>query len=115
MNIVVSDDRAENIEAAIDDNTKAIYLESIGNPRGNVPDFESISAVAKKHGVALIVDNTFRAAGAIARPIEHGANIVLNSATNLIGGHGNSNGGVIVDAGNFDYGNGRYPLFSRSE
>lgn len=112
VRFVGSDDRAEDIEAAIDDNTKAIYLESIGNPRGNVPDFESISAVAQKHGVALIVDNTFGAAGAIARPIEHGANIVLHSATKWIGGHGNSIGGVIVDAGNFDYGNGRYPLFT---
>src|SRR5690625_3638563 len=112
VRFVGSDDRAEEIEAAIDDNTKAIYLESIGNPRGNVPDFKSISAVAKKHGVALIVDNTFGAAGAIARPIEHGANIVLHSATKWIGGHGNSIGGVIVDAGNFDYGNGRYPLFT---
>lgn len=105
-------DSPEDFEAAIDENTKAIYLESIGNPRGNVPDFEKISAVAKKHGVALIVDNTFGAAGAIARPIDHGANIVVQSATKWIGGHGTSIGGVIVDAGNFDWGNGRYPLFT---
>tara|TARA_R100001143_G_scaffold53522_1_gene49031 strand:- start:37287 stop:38618 length:1332 start_codon:yes stop_codon:yes gene_type:complete len=105
-------DSPESFEAAIDENTKAIYLESIGNPRGNVPDFEGISAVAKKHGIALIVDNTFGAAGAIARPIEHGANVVVQSATKWIGGHGTSIGGVIVDAGNFNWGNGNYPLFT---
>ena len=108
----VEEDTPEAFEAAIDDNTKAIYLESIGNPRGNVPDFEGITAVAKKHGVAVIVDNTFGAAGAIARPIDHGANVVVQSATKWIGGHGTSVGGVIVDAGNFDWGNGRYPLFT---
>ncbi|CAN5420386.1 O-acetylhomoserine aminocarboxypropyltransferase/cysteine synthase [soil metagenome] len=108
----VEEETAEAFEALIDDSTKAIYLESIGNPRGNVPDFEGISKVAKKHGVALVVDNTFGAAGAIARPIDHGANVVVESATKWIGGHGNSIGGVIVDAGNFDWGNGRYPLFT---
>lgn len=108
----VKEDTPAAFEAAIDDNTKAIYLESIGNPRGNVPDFEGISAVAKKHGVAVIVDNTFGAGGAIARPIDHGANVVVESATKWIGGHGTSVGGVIVDAGNFDWGNGRYPLFT---
>lgn len=108
----VEDDSPEAFEALIDDNTKAIYVESIGNPRGNVPDFDGISAVAKKHGVALVVDNTFGAAGAIARPIDHGANVVVQSATKWIGGHGTSIGGVIVDAGNFDWGNGRYPLFT---
>ena len=105
-------DSPESFEAAIDENTKAIYLETIGNPRGNVPDFEGISSVAKKHGIALIVDNTFGAAGAIARPIEHGANVVVQSATKWIGGHGTSIGGVIVDAGNFNWGNGKYPLFT---
>ncbi|MCC5915251.1 MAG: O-acetylhomoserine aminocarboxypropyltransferase/cysteine synthase [Balneolaceae bacterium] len=108
----VEEDTPEAFEALIDDKTKAIYVESIGNPRGNVPDFDGISAVAKKHGVALVVDNTFGAGGAIARPIDHGANIVVESATKWIGGHGTSVGGVIVDAGNFDYGKGRYPLFT---
>ena len=112
VKFVHENDAPEDFEALIDDKTKAIYLESIGNPRGNVPDFESISAVAKKHGVALIVDNTFGAAGAIARPIDHGANVVVQSATKWIGGHGTSIGGVIVDAGNFNWGNGRYPLFT---
>lgn len=105
-------DEADSFEALIDDNTKALYVESIGNPRGNVPDFDGISAVAKEHGIALIVDNTFGAAGAIARPIDHGANVVVQSATKWIGGHGNSIGGVIVDAGNFNWGNGNYPLFT---
>jgi len=99
-------------ESLIDDNTKAIYVESIGNPRGNVPDFDGISAVAKKHGIALVVDNTFGAGGAICRPIDHGANIVVQSATKWIGGHGTSVGGIIVDAGNFNWGNGKYPLFT---
>jgi O-acetylhomoserine (thiol)-lyase len=106
------DDSPESFEALIDDKTKAIYVESIGNPKGNVPDFDGISAVAKKHGVALVVDNTFGAGGAIARPIDHGANVVVESATKWIGGHGTSIGGVIVDAGNFNWGNGRYPLFT---
>ncbi len=108
----VEEDTAEAYDKAIDENTKAIYVESIGNPRGNVPDFEGLAKVAKKHGIALIVDNTFGAAGAITRPIEHGANIIVQSATKWIGGHGNSIGGVIVDAGNFNWANGNYPLFT---
>lgn len=108
----VEDDQLESYEAAIDENTKAIYVESIGNPHGNVPDFEGLSAIAQKHGIPLIVDNTFGAGGSIVRPIEHGANIVVESATKWIGGHGNSIGGVIVDAGNFNWGNGNFPLFT---
>lgn len=112
VKFVDENDSPEAFDAAIDENTKAIYVESIGNPRGNVPDFEGISAVAKKHNIALVVDNTFGAAGAIARPIDHGANVVVQSATKWIGGHGTSIGGVIVDAGNFNWGNGKYPLFT---
>ncbi len=112
VKFVDENDSPEEFEAAIDENTKAIYVESIGNPRGNVPDFDEISSVAKKHGIALIVDNKFGAAGAIARPIDHGANVVVQSATKWIGGHGTSIGGVIVDAGNFNWGNGNYPLFT---
>lgn len=108
----VEDDTPESYEAAIDENTKALYVESIGNPRGNVPDFEGLSKVAQKHGIPLIVDNTFGAGGAICKPIKHGANIVVESATKWIGGHGTSIGGVIVDAGNFDWGNGNFPLFT---
>jgi O-acetylhomoserine (thiol)-lyase len=85
VKFVGEDDNPEDFEAAIDDNTRAIYVESIGNPKGNVPDFEKISAVAKKHGVALVVDNTFGAGGAIVRPIDHGANVVVESATKWIG------------------------------
>lgn len=108
----VEDDTVEAYEKAIDEHTKAIYVESLGNPRGNVPDFEGLSTLAEKHGIPLIVDNTFGAAGSICRPIDHGANIVVQSATKWIGGHGTSIGGVITDAGNFDWGNGNFPLFT---
>jgi len=108
----VEDDKLESYEAAIDEDTKAIYVESIGNPRGNVPDFEGLSAIAENHCIPLIVDNTFGAAGSICQPIKHGANIVTESATKWIGGHGTSIGGVIVDAGNFDWGNGNFPVFT---
>lgn len=106
------EDTIEAFAKLIDENTKALYVESIGNPRGNVADFEGLSKLAQKHGIALIVDNTFGAGGAIVRPIEYGANIVTASATKWIGGHGTSIGGVIVDGGNFNWGNGNYPLFS---
>jgi O-acetylhomoserine (thiol)-lyase len=108
----VEDDNIESYAAEIDENTKAIYVESIGNPRGNVPDFEGLSSLAQKHGIPLIVDNTFGAGGSIMRPIEYGANIVTESATKWIGGHGTSIGGVIVDAGNFNWGNGNFPVFT---
>lgn len=108
----VEDDKLESYENAIDENTKAIYVESIGNPRGNVPDFDGLSEIAQKHGIPLIVDNTFGAAGSICQPIKHGANIITESATKWIGGHGTSIGGVIVDAGNFDWGNGNFPVFT---
>ena len=100
------------IAAAIDENTKAVYVESIGNPRYNVPDFEALATVAHDAGVPLIVDNTFGAAGYLVRPSAHGADIVVASATKWIGGHGTSIGGVIVDSGNFDWRNGKFPLFT---
>jgi O-acetylhomoserine (thiol)-lyase len=99
-------------EKAIDESTKAIYIETIGNPRFNIPDFEAIAEIAKKHDIPLIVDNTFGAAGYLFRPLEHGANVVVESATKWIGGHGTSIGGVIVDGGNFNWGNGKFPLIS---
>lgn len=108
----VEGDTLEAYEKAIDDKTKAIYVETIGNPRGNVPDFEGLSKIAQKHGIALVVDNTFGAAGAIASPIDHGANVIVESATKWIGGHGTSIGGVLVDAGNFNWANGNYPMFT---
>lgn len=106
------EDTVEAFEKHIDENTKAIYVESIGNPRGNIADFEGLSALAKKYEIALVVDNTFGAGGALVQPIKYGANVVTASATKWIGGHGTSIGGVIVDAGNFNWGNGKYPLFS---
>ncbi len=108
----VDGDNAVDFEKLIDSKTKAIYLETIGNPRFNIPDFDAIAAVAKKHDIPLIVDNTFGAAGYLFRPIEHGASIVVESATKWIGGHGNSIGGVIVDGGNFNWANGKFPQFT---
>ena len=108
----VDGDKAADFEKLIDSKTKAIYLETIGNPKFNIPDFDAIAAVAKKHDIPLVVDNTFGAAGYLFRPIEHGANIVVESATKWIGGHGTSIGGVIVDAGNFNWANGKFPQFT---
>ena len=105
-------DKPESFESLIDDKTKALYIETIGNPGLNIPDFEKISALAKKHDLPLIVDNTFGAGGYLARPLELGANIVVESATKWIGGHGTSIGGVIVDGGNYNWGNGKFPQFT---
>jgi O-acetylhomoserine/O-acetylserine sulfhydrylase len=102
----------EDYENLIDTNTKAIFLETIGNPSFHVADFEGIAAVARRYGIPLIVDNTFGAAGYLFRPLEHGANVVVQSATKWIGGHGTSIGGVIVDGGNFNWGNGKFPQFT---
>ncbi|MGQ8338500.1 O-acetylhomoserine aminocarboxypropyltransferase/cysteine synthase family protein [Sunxiuqinia sp. A32] len=102
----------EAFEKLIDKNTKAIYLETIGNPGYVIPDFDAFGDLAKKHEIPLIVDNTFAGAGYLFKPIEHGANIVVESATKWIGGHGTSIGGVIVDAGNFNWGNGKFPGFT---
>ncbi len=105
-------DDVSSFEKQIDKNTKAIYLETIGNPRLNIPDFEKFAALAKKHDLPLIVDNTFGAGGYLFRPLEHGANIVVESATKWIGGHGTTIGGVIVDGGNYNWGNGKFPQFT---
>lgn len=105
-------DTVAEFEKHIDANTKALYLETIGNPGFNIPDFEAIAALAKKHDIPLVVDNTFGAAGYLFRPLEHGANVVTASATKWIGGHGTSVGGVIVDGGNFNWGNGKFPQFT---
>jgi O-acetylhomoserine (thiol)-lyase len=111
VNIIDGDD-PDDFSAAITDRTKALYVESIGNPQYNVPDLERIAAVAHDAGIPLVVDNTFGAAGYLVRPIEHGADVVVASATKWIGGHGTSIGGVIVDAGSFDWRNGKFPLFT---
>ena len=105
-------DEVDSFAEQIDDNTKGIYVEAMGNPRFNIPDFKGLSALAKDRNIPLIVDNTLGAAGALLRPIEHGADVVVESATKWIGGHGTSLGGVIVDAGTFNWGNGKFPLMS---
>jgi O-acetylhomoserine (thiol)-lyase len=105
-------DSPEEFDRLIDSKTKAIYLETIGNPRFNIPDFDAIAKVAQKHQIPLIVDNTFGGAGYLFRPLEHGANIIVESATKWIGGHGTSIGGVIVDGGNFNWANGKFPQFT---
>ncbi|KAG6113986.1 hypothetical protein E4U31_007134 [Claviceps sp. LM219 group G6] len=109
----VDGDKPEELAAAIDDNTKAVYIESIGNPRYNVPDLEAIAKAAHDKGVPLIVDNTFGAGGYFIRPIDHGADIVVHSATKWIGGHGTTIGGVIIDSGKFDWAKNakRFPQF----
>jgi O-acetylhomoserine/O-acetylserine sulfhydrylase len=108
----VDGDEPAAFEAAITDRTRALYVESIGNPRYNVPDFEALADIAHRNGIPLVVDNTFGAAGYLCRPIEHGADIVVQSATKWIGGHGTSIGGVIVDSGRFDWRNGKFPIFT---
>jgi O-acetylhomoserine/O-acetylserine sulfhydrylase len=105
-------DNPADFESHIDSNTKALYLESIGNPSFSIPDFEQLALIAEKHDLPLIVDNTFGAAGYLFKPLEHGAHIVVQSATKWIGGHGTSVGGVIVDGGNYNWGNGKYPQFT---
>ncbi|HTV00682.1 MAG TPA: O-acetylhomoserine aminocarboxypropyltransferase/cysteine synthase [Luteitalea sp.] len=109
---IVDGDGVEAFAKAIDDKTKALYVESIGNPRFNVPDLEALAKLAHDNGIPLIVDNTFGCAGFLCRPIDHGADIVVASATKWIGGHGTSIGGVIVDAGKFDWASGKFPIFT---
>ena len=105
-------DTVAAFEKWIDKNTKAIYLETIGNPKLNIPDFDALAAMCKKHDLPLVVDNTFGAGGYLFQPIKHGANVVVHSATKWIGGHGTSIGGVIIDGGNYNWGNGKYPQFT---
>lgn len=108
----VDGDNPKDFAKAIDDRTKALYVETIGNPGFNIPDFAALADVAHKNGIPLIVDNTFGCGGYLCRPIEHGADIVVESATKWIGGHGTSIGGVIVDSGKFNWGNGKFPVFT---
>jgi O-acetylhomoserine (thiol)-lyase len=109
----VESTRPEEFKKAITPRTKAIYAETIGNPKLDVPDFEAIAAIAHEAGIPFIVDNTVGTG--IVRPIDHGADIVVISATKFIGGHGTSVGGVIVDSGRFDWGNGNFPCFTEPE
>lgn len=108
------DDPAD-FESKIDARTKALYVETIGNPGFSIPDFERLADIASKHNIPLIVDNTFGAAGYLCRPIDFGANVIVESATKWIGGHGNSIGGIIVDGGNFNWGNGKFPYFTEPD
>jgi O-acetylhomoserine/O-acetylserine sulfhydrylase len=109
----VEGDNVGDYRKAIDGKTKAIYTESLGNPAGNVPDFEALASLAHEHKIPLIVDNTFGMAGFLVRPIEYGADVVVESATKWIGGHGTSIGGVIVDSARFDWGaSGKFPFFT---
>ncbi|KAG8934142.1 Homocysteine synthase, partial [Tulasnella sp. 418] len=109
----VNGDKPEELAAAIDENTKAVYVESIGNPRYNVADIPEIAKVAHAASIPLIVDNTFGCGGYIIRPIEYGADIVVHSATKWIGGHGTTIAGVIVDSGKFDWAaSGKFPGFT---
>ncbi|SFF48738.1 O-acetylhomoserine aminocarboxypropyltransferase/cysteine synthase family protein [Sunxiuqinia elliptica] len=109
---LTEDLKPESFEKLIDEKTKAIYLETIGNPGFVIPDFDAIAALAKKYDIPFIVDNTFAGGGYLFRPIEHGADLVVESATKWIGGHGTSIGGVIVDAGTYNWGNGKFPGFT---
>lgn len=108
----VEGDDVEAFRQAIDSRTKALFIETIGNPQFNIPDFAALAHVAHENGIPLIVDNTFGCGGYLCRPIEHGADIVVQSATKWIGGHGNSIGGAIVDSGKFDWGSGKFPIFT---
>jgi len=102
----------DEVEAAIQDNTRAIYIETLGNPNSDIPDIDALSALAHKHGLPLVVDNTFGTPYLI-RPIEHGADIVIHSATKFLGGHGTTLGGIIVDSGKFDWSkSGKYPAIA---
>ena len=109
----VDSTKPEEFKKAIDEKTKAIYVESLGNPKLDVPDFEILSEIAHEAGIPLIVDNT--AAVGLLRPIEHGADVVVLSATKYVGGHGTSIGGVIVDSGKFNWGNGKFPQFTEPD
>ncbi len=105
-------DDVSDFESKIDEKTKAIYVETIGNPAFSIIDFEKLAAIASKYDLPLIVDNTFGAAGYLFKPLEHGAHVVVQSATKWIGGHGTTIGGVIVDGGNYNWGNGKFGQFT---
>jgi len=101
----------DEVEAAIQDNTKVLFIETLGNPNSDIPDLDAVAVIAHRHGLPLVIDNTFGTPYLI-RPIEHGADIVVHSATKFIGGHGTTLGGIIVDGGSFDWKNGKFPQLS---
>jgi O-acetylhomoserine (thiol)-lyase len=108
-------DNPADFESKIDDRTRALYVETIGNPGFSIPDFERLAEIAHKNNIPLIVDNTFGACGYLCRPIDFGANVIVEAATKWIGGHGTSIGGVIIDAGNFNWGNGKFGYFTEPD
>jgi O-acetylhomoserine/O-acetylserine sulfhydrylase len=107
-----SGEETAEIEKLIDKNTKCLYVETLSNPKFNVADFERFADIAHKHGIPLMVDNTFGGCGYICKPIKFGADIIVESATKWIGGHGTTIGGVVVDAGTFPWNNGKFPMFT---
>jgi O-acetylhomoserine (thiol)-lyase len=109
---IPDNDTVEEFEKFIDNKTKGIFVESMGNPTCNVPDLEGLGNLAKKYDVPLIVDNTFGACGYLCRPFEYGANIIVESATKWINGHGTAMGGIIIDGGNYNWDNGKFPAIS---
>jgi len=108
---IANTDQIDDFRPLVDENTRALYIETISNPSFSVPDFESFAKLAQEHGIPLIVDNTFAGGGFLCRPIDYGANVIVDSATKWIGGHGTSIGGVIIDGGNFDWSNGKFDQF----
>ncbi len=105
-------DKVQDFESLIDENTKALYLETIGNPAFSIPDFDELGKLAQRHDLPLFVDNTFGAGGYLFQPLKHGANVVVESCTKWIGGHGTTLGGIIIDGGNYNWGNGKFPQFT---
>ncbi|MEA3346770.1 MAG: aminotransferase class V-fold PLP-dependent enzyme, partial [Candidatus Auribacterota bacterium] len=111
--VFVDSNKPEEFKKAITDKTRAIYAETIGNPKLNVPDFKALAKIAHENGIPLVVDNTCGIG--LVKPIEYGADILTSSATKFVGGHGTSIGGVIVDSGNFKWGNGKFPEFTEPD
>lgn len=112
VKFVIGDD-PKDISEAIDDKTRAVYIETISNPKHNIPDVEAIAKVAHDNGIPLIIDNTFGMGGFVSQPIKLGADIVTHSCTKWIGGHGTSMGGIVIDGGHFDWSaSGKFPGFT---
>jgi len=109
---IASSDRLEDFIPLVDENTRALYMETISNPGFSIPDFEAFASLAQEHNIPMIVDNTFAGAGYLCRPFDYGASLVVESGTKWIGGHGTSIAGIIIDSGNYNWGNGKFPQFT---
>ena len=109
---LAASDKVEDFEGLIDENTRVLYMETISNPGFSIPDFEAFAKLAQKHNIPLVVDNTFAGGGYLCRPFDYGASIIVESGTKWIGGHGSSIAGLIVDSGNYNWGNGMFPQFT---